>query len=156
MTKISSTFQILKPSEKKAKYQYQGINRWQNRDKTKLPNLTTNISGPRPRAGHRTTPGWSGSEEEIPKKNTWKIRGVTHKRRGRFWGVWNPLHLLHIYSLKMFCNLSDDTITIAVDEKLTLNVAILFHIPRIARSRQYPKTWSYPWKFCAKKEIKRI
>ena len=31
-----------------------------------------------------------------------------------------------IYSLKMFCNLSDDTITIAVDEKLTLNVAILF------------------------------
>ena len=28
MTKISSTFQILKPSEKKAKYQYQGINRW--------------------------------------------------------------------------------------------------------------------------------
>ena len=56
----------------------------------------------------------------------------------------------------MFCNLSDDTITIAVDEKLTLNVAILFHIPRIARSRQYPKTWSYPWKFCAKKEIKRI
>ena len=53
-----------------------------------------------------------------------------------------------IYSLKMFCNLSDDTITI-VAEKPTLNV--LFHIPRIKRSRQYPKTWSYPWKFCAKK-----
>ena len=39
MTKISSTFQILKPSEKKAKYQYQGINRWPlhipQRDKTK-------------------------------------------------------------------------------------------------------------------------
>ena len=38
MTKISSTFQILKPSEKKAKYQYQGINRWQNRDKTRKQN----------------------------------------------------------------------------------------------------------------------
>ena len=49
-----------------------------------FPSLTTNISGPRLRVVPRTTLGWSGSEEEIPKKNTWKIRGLQIKEEEDF------------------------------------------------------------------------
>ena len=123
--KISIIFQILKPSEKKAKYQYQGINRWCNTiewcqfchfqfSRSSAVNVVFFYQAdfsicPRifftclsltknisdPRLRAAPRTTPGWSGSELIEENTKNEKSGRLQIKGRFWGVRTPFHLLY-------------------------------------------------------------